>query len=313
MDPSDADRGAKPKIVVTVHKSPHPSAKTAGKKKKAPKLSVDRLSLASINKMRVPGVPYLPPPPDPNMFKKDQYKNHPLLTYRRQKEKQKEIQEIIKKQAIKNRAKALKKKAEQPIEAVEDEDPEPVFPQEHYIAQLRKCAERSPIAPIEKSTLNNITKNLPLKLRENYSNCVTQLLQEAAEEYEASLRVGTVNMLVRNPEEEKKEKEKIRKPFKDSKASWYDDFIKNRKIITIHLHILHPAIRNILGICKDHLNYITMADCKHFRGDAIDLETFSGNIISECEKTEETLMTSWYPAVTAVFNDKTITKGLKVR
>ena len=75
MDPSDADRGAKPKIVVTVHKSPHPSAKTAGKKKKTPKLSVDRLSLASINKMRVPGVPYLPPPPDPNMFKKDQYKN----------------------------------------------------------------------------------------------------------------------------------------------------------------------------------------------------------------------------------------------
>ena len=56
-----------------------------------------------------------------------------------------------------------------------------------------------------------------------------------------------------------------------------------------------------------------MADCKHFRGDAIDLETFSGNIISECEKTEETLMTSWYPAVTAVFNDKTITKGLKVK
>ena len=39
---------------------------------------------------------------------------------------------------------------------------------------------------------------------------------------------------------------------------------------------------------------------------------FTGNIISECEKTEETLMTSWYPAVTAVFNDKNINKGLKV-
>ena len=33
---------------------------------------------------------------------------------------------------------------------------------------------------------------------------------------------------------------------------------------------------------------------------------------SECEKTEETLLTSWYPAVTAVFADKNITKGLKV-
>ena len=188
---------------------------------------------------------------------------------------------------------------------------EPVFPQEHYIDQLRKCAEKSPVAPIEKKTLKNITAYLPANLRDNYPNCVSQLLQEAAEEYEASLRIGTVNMLVRNPEEEKKEKEKIKKPFKDSKATWYDDFIRNRKIISIHLHILHPAIRNILGICKDHLNNITMADCKHFRGDAIDLETFTGNIISECEKMEETLMTSWYPAVTAVFNDKNINKGLK--
>ena len=36
----------------------------------------------------------------------------------------------------------------------------------------------------------------------------------------------------------------VKKPFKDSKASWYDDFVRNRKIITIHLHILHPAIRS---------------------------------------------------------------------
>ena len=190
-------------------------------------------------------------------------------------------------------------------------DQEPVFPQEHYIDQLRKCAEKSPVAPIEKKTLKKITAYLPASLRDNYPSCVSQLLQEAAAEYEASLRVGTVNMLVRTPEEEKKEKEKVKKPFKDSKATWYDDFIRNRKIISIHLHILHPAIRNILGICKDHLNNITMADCKHFRGDAIDLETFTGNIISECEKMEETLMTSWYPAVTAVFNDKNINKGLK--
>ena len=65
-----------------------------------------------------------------------------------------------------------------------------------------------------------------MKLRENYASCVSQLLAEAAEEYEvgsmmmtclvfticlqASLRIGTVNMLVRNPEEEKKEKEKVK-------------------------------------------------------------------------------------------------------
>ena len=38
-------------------------------------------------------------------------------------------------------------------------------------------------------------------------------------------------MLIRNPEEEKREKEKFKKPFKSSKAEWYDDFI--RKVLTL--------------------------------------------------------------------------------
>ena len=50
-------------------------------------------------------------------------------------------------------------------------------------------------------------------------------------------------MLVRNPEEEKREKEKTRKPFKVSRAEWYEDFLRNRRIIQTSLHILHPAIR----------------------------------------------------------------------
>ena len=55
---------------------------------------------------------------------------------------------------------------------------------------LRKCAERSPISPIEKSTLGKITRHLPTRLRENYANCVNQLLEEASREYETSLRTG---------------------------------------------------------------------------------------------------------------------------
>ena len=110
----------------------------------------------------------------------------------------------------------------------------------------------------------------------------------------------------------------------DKESSRSNFWSKKTFVLVKIMNDMEFVDRNILGICKDHLNYITMADCKHFRGDAIDLETFSGNIISgivftkrrkllifkftECEKTEETLMTSWYPAVTAVFNDKTITK-----
>ena len=34
-------------------------------------------------RMRPRGVPYLPPPPDPNLFDKNKFKNHPLLSYRK--------------------------------------------------------------------------------------------------------------------------------------------------------------------------------------------------------------------------------------
>lgn len=48
-------------------------------------------------------------------------------------------------------------------------------------------------------------------------------------EFVSSLKVGTVNMMVRNPEEEKRQKEQERKPLKDSQAPWYDDFIRHRQ------------------------------------------------------------------------------------
>ena len=36
-------------------------------------------------------------------------------------------------------------------------------------------------------------------------------------------------------------------------------------------------------------------------GDTIDLDSFCGNIISECEKTEESLMNTWFKKLTRVF------------
>ena len=36
-------------------------------------------------------------------------------------------------------------------------------------------------------------------------------------------------------------------------------------------------------------------------GEAIDLDSFCGNIISECEKTEETLMNTWFKEISAIF------------
>ena len=67
-------------------------------------------------------------------------------------------------------------------------------------------------------------------------------------------------------------------------------------------------------MCKDYLNTTTLANCDGFGGDAIDLDSFCGNIISECEKTEETLMNGWFPKITSIFShNKQKPKGEKLK
>ena len=44
--------------------------KNAMSSRSASKPPVKHKTREEINKMRIPGVPYLPPPPDPNLFKK---------------------------------------------------------------------------------------------------------------------------------------------------------------------------------------------------------------------------------------------------
>ena len=49
------------------------------------------------------------------------------------------------------------------------------------------------------------------------------------------------------------------------------------------------------------MHYQSSNEWINFRGEAIDLDSFCGNIISECEKTEEVLMNSWFPQIAAIF------------
>lgn len=59
------------------------------------------------------------------------------------------------------------------------------------------------------------------------------------------------------------------------------------------------------------MNSITLADFNCYSGEAIDLDSFCGNFISECEKTEETLMNTWLNEILAIFNSLEPTASLR--
>ena len=153
---------------------------------------------------------------------------------------------------------------------------------------------------------------MPQNHRQNFSTVFAILLEEVSEDYISSLRVGTVNLMVRNPdlerskaaEAEDKASAAASLNFSDKNGDRRSEFLKTRKKIRENLHVLHPALRQSLSLCKDNLNTITLADCECYTGEAIDLDSFCGNIISECEKTEETLMNTWFKKIAAIFDDK---------
>lgn len=93
---------------------------------------------------------------------------------------------------------------------------------------------------------------------------------------------------------------------KNKCAPWHDDFKRNRKKLLINLHVLHPALRQSLSLCKTNLNTITLANFRCYSGEAIDLDSFCGNIISECEKTEEVLMNTWFKQITDIFDPQNL-------
>ena len=51
----------------------------------------------------------------------------------------------------------------------------------------------------------------------------------------------------------------------EEQALWHEEFKKSRAHISSNLHVLHPALRQSLAICKEHLNTITLAKCDCYK------------------------------------------------
>lgn len=128
-------------------------------------------------------------------------------------------------------------------------------------------------------------------------------MQEVKKEYVRSLRAGTVDMMIQRPESEEDQPVLmitdnlsmlcvyssmwchfmeehddvlledlvflVRSCRKNQEAPWHKDYKKNRVRILHNLHVLHPALRTSLSICKDHLNNTTLANCDGFRFDSL--------------------------------------------
>ena len=115
-------------------------------------------------------------------------------------------------QADRNRAKVLQRLEKRKQRGVKEKKKEgPKLTQEECLENLRKFVGMAPIAGIQKQTLTNIAKLLPQKQKVKYPTALALLLEEVKKHYLENLREGTINMMIRNPELEALEAQKIKR------------------------------------------------------------------------------------------------------
>jgi len=80
----------------------------------------------------------------------------------------------------------------------------------------------------------------------------------------------------------------------DFSSPWHESFVANKEEIRNNLHILHPSMQTVLNMCQQTLGCLLLVDCSEYRAQgAMDFESLKNNVILECEKAEEKLMSRY--------------------
>ncbi|XDV45844.1 hypothetical protein PO909_013867 [Leuciscus waleckii] len=153
---------------------------------------------------------------------------------------------------------------------------------------LKECVEQSPVAPFQQQWLDAMLARVSHRLRQGpgREELLNDICKEVGETY---LRVMI----------------KHRGEILDFSCPWHDSFMQSRKVIKKNLHILHPAMKNILDICHStfsHLLLIDLSDCRS--SGVVDCESLKNKVAVECERVEDTLMKAWYPKVIHLLTSK---------
>ena len=74
----------------------------------------------------------------------------------------------------------------------------------------------------------------------------------------------------------------------DYSRPWHDDFVSAVDEIRANLHITHPSMQIVLGMCQTTLGSLLLVDLQGQRAQGpVECEHLKNNVILECEKMEE--------------------------
>uniref|UniRef100_A0A2K6K6A7 Dynein axonemal heavy chain 12 n=1 Tax=Rhinopithecus bieti TaxID=61621 RepID=A0A2K6K6A7_RHIBE len=242
-----------------------------------------------------------------------------LLKYRRSKEQQQKINQLVIDGAKRNLDRTLDKRT--PLL------PQPDYPQTmtsemkkkgfNYI-YMKQCVESSPIVPIQQEWLDHMLRLIPESLKEGKEReeLLESLINEVSSDFENSMKRYLVQSVLVKPPVKWLEDEGGPLPESpvglDYSNPWRSSYVQARNQIFSNLYIVHPTMKMLLD-----LGYTTFADTVllDFTGirakGPIDCESLKTDLSIQARKAEEKIMNTWYPKVINLFTKKEALEGVK--
>ncbi|PNI80083.1 LOW QUALITY PROTEIN: DNAH12 isoform 4 [Pan troglodytes] len=242
-----------------------------------------------------------------------------LLKYRRSKEQQQKINQLVIDGAKRNLDRTLDKRT--PLL------PPPDYPQTmtsemkkkgfNYI-YMKQCVESSPLVPIQQEWLDHMLRLIPESLKEGKEReeLLESLINEVSSDFENSMKRYLVQSVLVKPPVKSLEDEGGPLPESpvglDYSNPWHSSYVQARNQIFSNLHIIHPTMKMLLD-----LGYTTFADTVllDFTGirakGPIDCESLKTDLSIQTRNAEEKIMNTWYPKVINLFTKKEALEGVK--
>ncbi|KAB0407054.1 hypothetical protein E2I00_010801, partial [Balaenoptera physalus] len=233
-----------------------------------------------------------------------------LLSYRRSKEQQKTINQLVIEGAKRNLDRTLDKRT--------PSSPEPDYPPTFNYMYLKQCVESSPIVPIQQEWLDHMLMLIPESLKEGKEReeLIQSLINEVSSDFEKSMKRYLVRSVLVRPPVKWLEDEGGPLPESpvglDYSKLWHSNYLQTRNQILANLYIVHPTMKMLLDLGYTTFANTVLLDLTGIRGKGpIDCESLKNDLSIQARKAEEKIMNTWYPKVISLFTKKESLEGIK--
>nr|XP_060483981.1 dynein axonemal heavy chain 12 [Panthera onca] len=242
-----------------------------------------------------------------------------LLNYRRYKEQQKTINQLVIDGAKRSLDRTLGKRTLP--------TPEPDYPLAmtseikkkgfNYI-YMKQRVESSPMVPIQQEWLDHMLMLIPESLKEGKERekLVESLINEVSSDFEKSMKRYLVRSVLVKPPVKWLEDEGGPLPESpvglDYSKPWHSSYVQTRSQILANLHIVHPTMKILLDLGYTTFSNTILLDLTGIRAKGpIDCESLKNDLSIQARKAEEKIMNTWYPKVINLFTKKEALEGIR--